>query len=226
MYRLQSRAAIVAMLLLVCFTIPHEVSAQEARSGGGSPNAALLQQLQQLASERTDLQAQLAKLQKDLESMRRERDTLKSGQTAADRRAQQSESAVHQIQQNAAGRQKTADDNLARSKAQLDQLVAKFRELAQTLRETESDRNTLQQKVAAQEHTANVCTDDNASLYNLNTEVLDHFEHAGLAGMLRADPFTKIARTRLDNTVLEYKQRAQELRVQAAQVKAAKHAGT
>lgn len=226
MYRLQSRAAIVAMLLLVCATVSHEVSAQEARSGGGSPNAALVQQLQQLASERTDLQAQLAKLQKDLEDMRRERDTLKSGQAAADRRAQQSASAVHQIQQDAAGRQKSADDNLARSKTQLDQLVAKFRELAQTLRDTETDRNMLQQKLVAQQHTASVCTDDNATLYNLNTEVLDHFEHSGFAGMLRADPFTKIARTRLDNTVLEYKQRAQALRVQSAQAKAANHTGT
>jgi chromosome segregation ATPase len=226
MYRLRSRAALAAMLLLVGAAVSHELSAQEARSGGGSPNAALVQQMQQLASERTDLQAQLAKLQKDLEDMRRERDTLKSGQAAADRRAQQSESAVHQIQQDAAGRQKNADDTLARSKAQLEQLVAKFRELAQTLRDTETDRNTLQQKLVAQEHTASVCTDDNASLYNLNTEVLDHFAHSALAGMLHADPFTKIARTRLDNTVLEYKQRAQELRLQAAQAKAANHPGT
>jgi chromosome segregation ATPase len=226
MCRLKSRAVIVATFLLVCVTASDELSAQEARSGGGSANAALLQQLQQLASERTDLQAQITKLQKDLEAMRRERDTVKSGQAAADRRAQQSESAVHQIQQDAAGRQKTADDNLARSKAQLDQLIAKFRELAQTLRDTETERTTMQQKLATQEHATSVCTDDNASLYNLNTEVLDHFEHSGLAGLLRPEPFTKIARTRLDNTVLEYKQRAQELRVQTAQANAAKRAGT
>lgn len=226
MYRFQSQAAIVAMSLLACAIASYRASAQEARGGSASPNAALVQQMQQLASERTDLQAQLAKLQKDLEDMRQQRDTLKAGQAATDRRAQQSQSAIQALQRDAAGRQKSADDNLARSKAQTDDLIAKFRELAQTLRDTETDRGTLQQKLATVEHTASVCTDDNASLYNLNTEVLDHFEHPGVAGMLRAEPFTRIARTRLDNTVLEYRQRAQELRIQAAQAKATGHAGT
>jgi TolA-binding protein len=227
MSRFQSRAVLAAVSLLVSLTASQAASAQEARSGGsGNANAALLQQMQQLASERTDLQAQLAKLQKDLEDMRHERDTLKTGQVAADRRAQQSASAVQQIQQEAAGRQKSAEDSLARAKAQTDEVVGKFRELAQTLRNTETDRNALQQKLTVAEHTVSVCTDDNASLYNLNTEVLDHFEHPGVSAMLRAEPFTKIARTRLDNTVLEYKERAQALRSQASEAKSANRTGT
>jgi chromosome segregation ATPase len=189
--------------------------AQEARTGGGT-SAAVLQQLQQLASERTDLQSQNAKLQKDLEDMRRQRDTLKSAQGIADRRAQQSETAIHQIQEQAATRQKAAEDNVARWKGQLDQLVAKYRDLAQTLGTTENERNALQQKMTLQEHTLTTCTDDNASLYNLSTEVLDHFQHQSpMSGLLRAEPFTQIARTRVDNAALEYKQRAQELKVKA-----------
>ncbi|HTY93528.1 MAG TPA: hypothetical protein VMC02_06555 [Steroidobacteraceae bacterium] len=200
--------------------------AQEARSGGAGNNAALAQQLQQLASERTDLQAQNAKLQKDLEDIRKERDALKAGQSGADRRAQQSEAALRRIQQDAAAREKTANESVARGKEQLDQLVAKFRELTQTLRDTETDRTALQQKLAVLEHTSSVCTDDNATLYNLNVEVLDHWEHeSGFAGLMRAEPFTKIARIRLENAALEYKQRAEQLRVQQS-AKPAGHAGT
>jgi chromosome segregation ATPase len=224
---MQNNAVTVTLLLIASVAMTNAAQAQEARSGGANASAALVQQLQQLASERTDLQAQNAKLQKDLEDARRERDALKSGQANTARRAQQSEAAIHQIQQDAAARQKTADENLARSKGQLDEIVAKFRELAQTLRDTESERNTLQQKLATQEHTLSVCTDDNASLYNLNTEVLDHFGHQSVfASMMRAEPFTTIARTRLENAALEYKQRAEALRVQAAQAKPAGHSGT
>lgn len=215
------------VLLIASLAVMRAAEAQEARSGGAGASAALVQQLQQLASERTDLQAQNAKLQKDLDDARRERDTLKSGQAGVARRAQQSEAAVHQIQQDAAARQKAADENLARSKGQLDEIVAKFRELAQTLRDTETERNSLQQKVATQEHTLTVCSDDNATLYNLNTEVLDHFGHqSAFAGLMRAEPFTTIARTRLENAALEYKQRAEALRVQAAQAKPATRSGT
>jgi outer membrane murein-binding lipoprotein Lpp len=216
----------VAILLVTTLVPAGSANAQEARGGGGA-NAALVQQLQQLASDRTDLQAQNAKLQKDLETMRHDRDALKSGQASADRRAQQSESAVHQIQQDAAVRQKAADENVARWKEQLDQLVGKYRELAQTLRDTETDRNTLQQKIATQERTLSVCADDNASLYNLNTEVLDHFEHPSVfAGLIRAEPFTQLARIRLENAALEYRQRAQELKVRAAQGKTGDKTGT
>lgn len=199
--------------------------AQEARSGGGA-SAELVQQLQQLASERTDLQAQVTKLQQSLEDMRKQRDALKAGQAGADRRAAQSEAAVRQVQQQAAERQKAADDNVARWRQQMDELVAKFRELAQTLRATETDRNALQQQLAAQRRAVGVCTDANAGLYNLNTELLQHLEHPGLGSLFRAEPFTQIARTRLENTALEYKQRAEQLRLQAAHAKEAGHSGT
>jgi chromosome segregation ATPase len=220
--KLTSGAAIVVL----CTFLVGSIQAQEARSGGGA-SAAMLQQLQQLASERTDLQSQNAKLQKDLEDMRRQRDALKTGQATVDHRAQQSEAAIHQLQEQAAARQKAADENVARWKSQLDQLVAKYRELAQTLSDTENERGALQRKVAAQDHSLSTCTDDNASLYNLNTEVLDHFQHqSSVKGLLRAEPFTQIARTRLDNAALEYKERAQELKVQAAPAKGAGKSGT
>lgn len=210
----------VTVIVAICLTLPGAPPhAQVARSGGSASTAAM-QQLQELASERTALQAQLAKSQKDLEDLRRERDALKSGQAGTVRRAQQSEAAVRQIQQDAAAKQKTADDGLTRAKQQLEQLVAKYRELAQTLHDTETDRSVLQQKLATQDQTLKVCTDDNAGLYNLNAEVLTHFEHqSAFAGLTRAEPFTQIARTRLENTALEYKQRAQELKVHDAHAK-------
>ncbi len=54
-------------------------------------------------------------------------------------------------------------------------------------------------------------------LYELNRDILDRYERVGLFTKVSAsEPFTKITRTRLENLVDEYRQRAQELRVKKA----------
>jgi hypothetical protein len=54
-------------------------------------------------------------------------------------------------------------------------------------------------------------------LYEINGEILDRYEHVGLfTKVSAAEPFTKITRTRIDNLVIEYRERAQELRVKKA----------
>src|ERR1700738_3736915 len=104
-----ARANIASVVALVALTLAGgSVHAQTARSGGGA-SAQLLQQMQQLASERTALQAENAKLKKDLEAMRKERDTLKGGQQALDRRAKASESSLKALQAGVVARRESAD---------------------------------------------------------------------------------------------------------------------
>jgi hypothetical protein len=57
-----------------------------------------------------------------------------------------------------------------------------------------------------------VCSQRNNDLYKVNTEVLDRYEHEGAFGhMARAEPFTRLKRTQIENLVDEYRQRAEEL---------------
>ena len=72
-----SRATAALLALLTLVSVTGTARAQTARSGGGA-NAQLLQQMQQLASDRTSLQAENAKLKKDLEDLRKERGPLAS----------------------------------------------------------------------------------------------------------------------------------------------------
>src|ERR1700730_2180836 len=88
---LRSNTLAVGLGVLTLLSV--SAQAQTARSGGGA-SAQLLQQMQQLASERTGLQAENAKLKQDLEDMRKERDALKAAQQAVDRRAQISASSL------------------------------------------------------------------------------------------------------------------------------------
>jgi len=188
--------------------------AQEARSGGGA-SAQLLQQLQQLGAERTELQAQNAKLQKDLDDLRKERDSLKGAQQGLERRVQASDAAVHQAQASVADQRAANDREITKWKNELEQVVQKFRETAQTLQDVETDRNALKQQLAVQERKVSACVDNNLALYKINLEVLDRLDHQSLwSNVARAEPFTKIKRTQLDNMVVEYRERADAQRVQ------------
>jgi chromosome segregation ATPase len=211
-----SRPAVVNMVWIAALAVlsAHSAHAQEARSGGGA-NTQLVQQLQQLGSERTELQAQNAKLQKDLEDLRKERDSLKSAQQGLERRVQASDAAAHQAQASVTGQRDANDKEIAKWKNQLEQVVQKFRETTQTLQEVETDRNSLRQQLTVTDRKVSACVDNNLALYKINVEVLDRLDHQSLwSSMARAEPFTQIKRTQLDNMVVEYQQRAAAQRVQ------------
>jgi chromosome segregation ATPase len=185
---------------------------QSARSGGGA-SAQLMQQMQQLASERTSLQAENSKLKKDLEDMRKERDALKSSHQALDRRAKTSEGSLKEL----LARRDSSEQELTQDKEKMQQLVAKFREVAQTLRETETQQTAAKQTLAAREQDLKVCVDHNQALYKLNDEVLTRLENQGVwSRVASAEPFTRIKRTQLDNYVVESKARADAQRLPSA----------
>ncbi len=200
-------AVLLSVTLAVCATdIGH---AQTARSGSG-PSAQLLQQMQQLASERTSLQAENAKLKKDLEDAHKERDSVKNAQQALDRRAKSSEVSLRDsVSQRAA-----VDKENAQLKEKMQQLLDKFKETIATLRQVETEATTAKQTLASHDQQMKVCVEHNLALYNLNQEVLNRLEHqSAFTRVAQLEPFTRIKRTQLENLVDEYKTRAEEQRL-------------
>jgi len=191
---------------------PAAVHAQTARTGG-SANAQLLEQMQQLASERTSLQAENAKMKKELDDLRKERDALKKGQQAAaavDQRAKVAAAALAQANSQRA----TATQELEQTKAKTQELIAKFRETIQTLKPVESEDAIAKQTVATREQELKACVDHNLALYKLNAEILTHFDHeSAWTRVARTEPFTQIKRAQLENLVDDYKARAGDQRV-------------
>jgi chromosome segregation ATPase len=198
---------VVAQALLVVTASP--AYTQTARSGGGA-NAQLLQQMQQLASERTSLEAETARTKKELEDLRKERDDLKKAQQVAEQRSKTTAAALSQ----STGQRAATEQELTQTKARMQELVAKFRETLQSLREFESQAATAKQTLAMRDRQLKACTEYNDGLYKLNSEILTKWEHESSWSRLgRADPFTKIGRVRLDNMADDYKARADDLRV-------------
>jgi Skp family chaperone for outer membrane proteins len=179
---------------------------QTARTGGNA-NAQVLQQMQQLASERTTLQAENDKLKSQLANVTKDRDALKAAQQALNRRAADATAA---LAHDAAQRQ-AADQETTQLKAKMQELIAKFRETIQKLRETEGDDATTKQSLAARERELSVCVDHNVALYHLDDEVLTHLEKQTVwSRVAEAEPFTKIKRIELQNFADEYRTKAGE----------------
>jgi chromosome segregation ATPase len=199
------RISIVLPMAILTMLSAH---AQTQRSGSGETQK-FMQQYQQLAAEKTALQAQQAQTKKDLDTaqadlaaMKKERDALKSragGSTA-------------QFAQLAAGKE-AAEKSLEQLKQRTTELVARFREMAVNFKEVEADRAKLQIDLKDRSVAFDKCAEDNLGLFEVNTEILDRYEHVGVFTRIgTADPFTKIARSRIENLVDEYRARALELR--------------
>lgn len=202
----RSHRWIAATLAVATLVWAAAATAQVARSGGNA-NAQLLEQMQQLASERTALQAENERLKGELAGVKKERDSLKAGQQAVERRAQ---GAATELAHSTAQRQAT-EQELEQYKAKMQELVGKFRETIQKLREVETEGATAKQTLAVRERDLKACVDHNLALYHLNDEVLTHFDRQGFfSRMAQAEPFTKIKRVRNENLIDDYRSRAQD----------------
>jgi chromosome segregation ATPase len=180
--------------------------AQAPRTGGGA-SAQLMQEMQQLASERTTLQAENEKLKSQLADMKKDRDALKAGQQVIERRAQ---GAAAELAHSTAQREAT-ERELTEYKTKMQELIAKFRDTIQQLREAETEGATAKQSLATRERELKACVDHNVALYHLNDEVLTHFEHQGFwSRVAQAEPFTQIKRVQNENLIDDYRSRAQD----------------
>ncbi len=194
-----------AFLLSTLLAVGAPVLAQTTRSA--SPNAQAMQQLQQLASERTQLQAENSRLKAELEAARKERDSLKTAQEGVARRSRGAEAELARTQADKA----RLDGDLAREKQRLEELVARFRETVASTREVESDRAVKTQQLAERERELQTCVDRNIKLVALNEEVLTKLEDQGFwSSLARREPFTQLKRVQLQNLADGYRGTAQD----------------
>jgi regulator of replication initiation timing len=206
---------VAALLLVGGIAVCVSASAQVQRSGGGggAANAQLMMQYQQADAERTQLKLENTKLKKDLDDLKKQLDAA-SKQAAASKAGVSRDAA--QLAAAQAANDRSAKD-LADSKGKMQELVGKFRETITQMRGIEAERSQLQQQLAQSKTAFDQCAERNYSLYQVDNEVLDRYAHEGaFSHMASAEPFTRIKRTQIDNLVLEYKERAEELRMKKA----------
>jgi chromosome segregation ATPase len=210
------RFVIPLLLTLASLTLAAPEAWAQVSRGGGGVSAQMMQQYQQLAAERTQLQDENAQLKKERDDLKQKLDLADKDLAGAKTGAARNAAALSELAA-ARSRNEATEKSLADEKARLQELVDKFRETIANLRESESARTQLQQQVATDSTTFDRCVERNDALFQVTTEVLDRYEHQGaFSYMARAEPFTRLARTRAENLVEEYRERAEELRMQKA----------
>jgi chromosome segregation ATPase len=199
--------------IALCIVTGAPASAQVQRSGGGSETQKIMQQYQQVAAEKTALQAQVAQMKKDLDGTKADLAAMKKERDALKVRAAGVAGTAAAVAELSASKQ-AAEKNLEVSKQRMTELVVRFRETATNLKDVEADHAKIRKALDDRNSAFDKCAADNLQLYEINREVLDRYEHVGLFTKVSAgEPFTKITRTRLENIVDEYRARAEELRM-------------
>lgn len=207
-YTMKHALRLFAVLLAGMVSVP-AAFAQTERSGNDT--ARVMQQVQQLTAERTALQGDNDKLKKEVEALKAQVATLEGARGALERKALAAEAASARLNNSTSANAEA----LERSRAQMRELVEKFRETADNLRNIEIAKDNANVELNARQQDLKVCVDRNAGLYELNSEILAKMEDRGFWSSLGSrEPFTRIARTRLENLIDDYRYRVDELRVE------------
>jgi chromosome segregation ATPase len=206
---LRTSTSLNGLLAMAALSLCGTAMAQVERSGGGA-NAQMAQQYQQVAAERNALQAANAKLKKDLDDQKSQ--LASALKQVAALKARDGGSAAQLAAAQTAKR--NSDEEIEKTKAKLQELLARFRDTVAALSGVETERDQVKRDLTASIVRYDVCAQRNVEISQISNEVLDRLDHQTAIGvMFRAEPFTRIQRTRLDNLVDEYRQRVEELKV-------------
>jgi chromosome segregation ATPase len=185
----------------------------------GNADARVMQQVQQLTSERMQLKSENDRIKKELDEAKQQLTKLQAEQSGLKQKA---DAATAGLQRTSTSNQDAASQ-LETTRAQLQELIAKFRETGQSLREVETDRSQVRGELAAKQRELNVCIDRNAEMYSITGETLDRLSKRGnFSAFADHEPFTQLSRTRLDNLIEDYRYRVDELRIEKSTEQRAK----
>lgn len=200
----------IAVTIALAALLAPDSHAQTARTGGGDASVRLQQMLQQansdkasLAAENKQLNDKLQAIEKDLAALKKERNGLSGRVTQAESQAQRAEN----------GRQ-SLNSSLDATQQRLQDVVAKYRELAESARQLEVDKNHASGELATSRHELDSCQAANVDLANIAEEALKRYEDKGVfTALAQKEPFTGIQRTRIANLVDGYRSQVEAKRI-------------
>lgn len=192
------------------------VQAETVRQGGqgGNEQAALVARMQQMVNditaERDALAAQNARLTEELAAEK------KSGEKQLDelrKKLSGSEGTLDKYKEN----DTALRERLAQDRARMQELVDKFRETAQNLRQVEMERSELNSQLAGRQEDLRQCTRKNLDLYQANLDLLDRYQSKGVwDAMMQREPVTGLQRVEVENRIEEYRRKLDQMQVVGA----------
>ncbi|MCU0840776.1 MAG: hypothetical protein MUC79_03525 [Thiobacillaceae bacterium] len=100
------------------------------------------------------------------------------------------------------------------SRKDLDETRQQLATTAATLRQTQADRERLQDARVRNERQIALCEDKNGKLYQLGRDLMTRYESKGFDDVLKQrEPFTGLKRVEVENLLEEYRDRLDEQRI-------------
>jgi predicted nucleic acid-binding Zn-ribbon protein len=185
-----------SVLALTLSVLAATTQAQDANAQKALQKAQYM--LRQVSSEKVELQTQVDALKQQNDKLTTELATMKSATGQAQRATEAKYGgAIEQWKQ----RDVQTSDQLTATKQQLKQQI--------------EQRTQLEAQLQKQTSNFSVCYENNKKLYDLNTQLLGHYENKGLGDVLKQkDPFTGIKQVEIENLVQDYRYQLDDLQVQ------------
>jgi hypothetical protein len=99
----------------------------------------------------------------------------------------------------------------------MQELVDKFRETAQNLRQVEMERSELRMELVGRQEELRLCTSKNLDLYQASLDLLDSYEEKGVwDAMMQREPVTGLKRVDVENRIEEYRRKLDQMQVVGA----------
>ncbi len=194
------RTFVAALMLALSAALP--AAAQQAASDASAQALARAQSLlRQLAQQKTAMEAELATLRAEHAKSMKSAAAIKAELAA---RTADLESAARETS-GVKAKLSRREQQIERVTGQLREVVAKYKEKAATLRETEAARADLQTRLAATLQELTDAEKKNLALVRINRDILAEFEREGpWDGLLRKEPFSGLKRVEIENLVQDY----------------------
>lgn len=203
----------LAGLAMVLALIPAISGMAQTTRGGGDVGARVQAVMQQLASEKAAMQADINRLKEQIAGLEKKLAKLQAENQSLSANVQRGEGEIAAAR---AARDRMTEGAQA-TEERMKELVAKYRELAENFRKVEAERNGLAAGLKARTQDLGTCSKANAELAGIAGEALDRYEKKGCFGALaQSEPFTQIGRARVKNIVEANQQKIEALKIPAS----------
>lgn len=211
--------AVVSHILMafavVLFLSAQMLSAAESRAPSGNnnaaTNAALMQaqrQVQEATAEREKLVQQVADLEKKLKAS-------EAGRDKAEKQLSAKESSLGKFKDSNTG----MADMLKTMKTRMEELIGKYREVAQQLKDTELSKAEVEAQLAQKDAEIKRQTEANLKLYVVSLDVLTKYEDKGVwDALFQQEPVTQIKRAEIESIAEDYRIEIEKLKAQEGAV--------
>jgi chromosome segregation ATPase len=204
---------ILMAFAVVLFLSAQMLSAAESRApsanNNAANNAALMQaqrQVQEATAEREKLVQQVAELEKKLKAS-------EAGRDKAEKQLHAKESSLDKFKDSNSG----MADMLKTMKTRMEELIGKYREVTQQLKDTEQGKAEAESTLAQKDAELKRHVENNLKLYAVSLDVLEKYEDKGVwDALFQQEPVTQIKRAEIESIAEDYRIELEKLKAQDA----------